>query len=536
MSKLVLLGLSLFILIASGWASGQFTQWGGDAANSFTTPGETILKKANVASIKQKWLFSLPNDAVYASIVMKDSIVYALTGFAGSLYALNASNGLPVASFNGGQPVSTGIGYYGYDSGSTPALDSQYVYTATDDLVIRSFDRFSGVYNPNWPANGNVKVSVYETVPGGTHQAEIQASMKLFNDVSGQEYFAIVTSSAAEVLEPPQEKGTVTVFNATSGLALWSQVIGGANSDASGMGSWSTPSYDPVSGNFFFGTSNPQAPPAGIYSDALQARRLVSGALSWSDQFVANDVSGQAYPIGVGNSAYMVDRDQGGSPNVLPGGLVGIVGKDAVYRAVDVVTGELAWQQVLTTTPFSLGNPSAAYANGVVYVAASSDIDPNPVVDGFQYPAVDYATQIIGYGGFGGAYVDETANYYLAKILKGCITNQGVLTALNASNGNVLWRKTFPTAFFGTPVVANNLVYVGSYDGTLRVVDAISGVVYFSKVVTPAQDPVPSGSGFNYPLLSNLPIVTNVIVVDGVVYVPFSSIQFAGSGVLALGL
>jgi len=258
--------------------------------------------------------------------------------------------------------------------------------------------------------------------------------------------------------------------------------------------------------------------------------------LIWNQQFVANDVSGQLYPIGIGNPPYLVDRDISGSPNILSNEVVGIIGKDGIYRAINRTTGETFWQTVVSSTAATLGNPSASFYNGVIYVAAISDIDPDCAYTVCPYPTIDYLAQIVGYGGYGGALKNPTSVLQLAKIFRGVITSKGILMALNAWNGNVIWSKIFPTAFTATPVYANGLVYIGSYDGTLRVLDAKTGDVKFSKIVTPAQAPVPTGLGYDLPLLPNLPILANVVVVNGQVFVPYSSMQFTGSGVLALGL
>ena len=527
--KLAFVVTLLFVAVLADGQQGSWLQWGNGQENTFVSP-DTTITKTNVANLKQKWNFELPTDGVYSSVVVKNGIVYVPGVYQGTLYALSTSTGVPVQSFNGGQPIEIGVGPFGYNAGATPAIVGNQVIVSADTMHLFSFNLVTGQYNPSWPVNGSF-VAVYQTGPGGQAQAEIQASMRVFSQ-NGENYLLIVTSSASEVDLPPEEKGTVNLYSTTNGALLWSAVIGDANSKANGMGAWSTPAVS--NGVAYFGTSNPQGKPATDLSDALQAWNVSSGVRLWNTQLVAHDVSGVNYPNGIGNDAYHVDRDVGGSPNLLPNGLVGVSGKDGIYHAYNAATGAQVWQVVLTPTPTSLGNPSAAYNNGVIYVAASSDVSDNSVTPQCPSPRMTYLVQVSGYGGFG---YSPPQDFDLNEIFVACITTQGIVTAINAYNGQVLWSKTFPTVIFGTPVYANGLLYVGYYDGTLRVFDATNGNVLLSKIVTPPQPPILSAYGcYNYSLPANYAIPANVVVVDGQVFVPYTNVNLPGGGLVALGL
>ena len=54
-------------------------------------------------------------------------------------------------------------------------------------------------------------------------------------------------------------------------------------------------------------------------------------------------------------------------------------------------------------------------------------------------------------------------------------TMTGELVALDVASGKVKWKKELPSAAFGAPVVANDVVFASSYDGSLFAFDANSG-------------------------------------------------------------
>ena len=127
-------------------------------------------------------------------------------------------------------------------------------------------------------------------------------------------------------------------------------------------------------------------------------------------------------------------------------------------------------------------------------------------------------------GGSGGVIANGTL--YLSPTLKsggglGCAPSpmEGKLIALNASSGARLWEVPMETskaaggfgcapastsvAIYGTPAVAEDLVYVGSYDGKIYAFNSGSGALRWV-----------------YPRQGNLqPIVGAPVVVEGKVYI-----------------
>lgn len=513
-------------------------RWGLNNENTFANLEEKRIGVENVAHLRQLWNFQLPEDDYYqVEPIVVDGLMYLLSG-TGYLYVVNTKFGTLSPEFNGGQRLFVGS-KNDANAGSTPVVFGKYIYTATDDLVVRSFNRFTGAKNPHWPIQG-VTVPVYPYTAEASVQAVLQTSLCILEDGKDSLLF-ISTSSVDEITTIPLQKGTQNAYDLNGNL-IWSEVVACANNDAMGVGCWSTPSFDTKNKLMFFGTSNPQLPPAGEFSDALQARNYLTGKLIWNYQFVANDVSSVVYPYGIGNPIYLVDKDIGASPNVFDvtskgktKHLVGVNGKDFIYRAFDRATGELAWVNILTNTPAITGNPSAAYANGILYAVGISDIlpastIPNPPFSPFfgnEYPtpACVYADLIAA----------ETEGEFegLVRFFQGLLTGNGIVTAIDAATGETLWSRFFPSFVYGAPVYANGVLYVGSYDGTLRALNACNGAV-LATFKTPLATIPP---GFPIPLPENETIPTAVSVVNGVVYLPYENAVLSGNaGVIALGL
>jgi hypothetical protein len=528
--------------------NGAYVQWGSDASGSNTNPNEHTLTKQNVGNLKPRSSFTLPGTALYTGVTVKNGILYTTDGFFGDLYALDATTLQPISTFNGGQPITLGVGPAFYNAGCNTAYANGYIIACIDTLTCYSFNATTGVYNPHWPAYGSVNVSVYEWVAGsnlGQAQGEFQASVRVVS-YNGRNLVLLTTSSSSEVIVPSLQKGVFWVFDADTGATVCTRVIGNADSiQGNGVGGWSTAA---VAGRTaFFGTSNPQAPPAGPWSDSLQAVDILTCALVWNTQFVADDVSGQLYPIGLpdanGNwkSPYMIDKDMGGSPSILPNGMVGLIGKDGVFHARRQSDGQGGWDTALTATPMSLGNPSSAVQDNTVYVAYSSDVSTTSFGPNASYPVIDYTTQITGYGGAApGSYESSpSAVYYLSRILQGQWNATSTVAALNAGSGAFIWQHTVPTCMFGSPFYANGMLFTAHYDGSLRVWDAGTGAILYNKISTAVQAAVSfSGPGTNmyYPLLPNYGTPVGPVVVNGMVYIVSTSMSFAGSAINTLSL
>ena len=411
---------------------------------------------------------------------------------------------------------------------STLMVFGDYIYTATTQFgdtgiagfFVNAIYRFTGVDNPTWPAGG-APVPIYpsagHTLAEALNTAEFTTSMTAVDDGKDSLIFISVTNSGFDAFQ----RGGVSAFD-LNGKLVWSEII--EPNAGAGTGSWSTPAFDTERKLMFFGTTNQKDLPASDESSALQARYYKTGKLAWNYQYVPGDIAGNAYPHGIyGNPTYMMDRDVGSSPNVFDvccngknRKLVGSCGKDGVYRAIDRKHGTLAWQTILSTTPTLWGNPSSAYHNGIIYAVTSSDIDLELVGNADPAPYQSYSQLILGNG-----------QQFAA--LKSWLYSNGIIAALDACTGKILWKKEFPSLFWAGATYANGMIYMGSYDGTIRVLDAVNGDVLFSgstlsQIVPPG---VPVGNG--------APIQANITVSNGVIYMEYSAfLTTTAAGILAL--
>lgn len=507
----------------------QWARWGHDNANTFANLKETKINKDNVANLSQVWNFQLPaGDGIEVDPIIVDGIMYVLSQL-GYLWAVDTKTGTPLPGFNGGQPVFVGANpIFGTNFGSTPIVFRDFIYVATDDMILRSFNRFTGVYNPSWPPNGTVTIPVYPANnPVATAQGSVQGSLSIVDDGKHSLLFVPVASET-ELEFPSIQSGTINAYN-LNGTLIWSQVIASpAEGNGFGIGTWSTPAFDTENKLMFLGTSNPQTPPAGKISDSLQARDYRTGKLVWNFQYVEFDVSGFSYPYGNGNPEYLVDKDVGASPNlfdVCHDGkkkyLIGAAGKDGVYRAFDRCTGKLEWQRVLTNTASIWGNPSAAYANGVIYAGATSDVNPDTAGN----PPTGYPTQVSDNATSSFAFTTQPE--LLPRLFGGFLTMKGIVNALDARTGEVIWGQTFPTALWASLSYANGIVYTGSYDGSIRALDAETGTV-LATYLTPVQPPSPP-----LPLAANYFVPANVVIVKGQLFVPYENFFGTVGGVVS---
>ncbi len=617
----------------------QFPRYGHDNRNTFANLKETSIKKENIKDVTEKWNFvyqPVPGgiDWFVTQPVIVCGTVYLLSGL-GYLYALDAQKGTLKPGFNGGKPVFVGIGAVDQNrgnAGSTPVVLGDFIYCATDDMFIRSFNRHTGELNPCWPATG-VAIPVYPASFAPSYadalaQAAVQASLCIVDD--GKDSLIFVTSiNYTENTAAPLEKAMMTAYD-LKGKLIWSEVIALANDDALGTGSWSTASFDTKNKLMFFGTSNAHSVPDNGYTDSLQVRNYKTGKLIWNYQYVSNDVYGFLYPFGIGNPVYLCDRDVSSSPNIfdvkrcgIEKQLVGASGKDGTYRAFYRTSGVLAWQTVLTNTPTVLGNPSAAYAHGVLYTAITSDLSPatatpiqaatmtgfigcdngttpgsvltvtagttQPLVTGQPITGNNVAlgtiilalgnvnsdgtgtyivniiqavpsTTLAGYpfsplyGNTTGAPTEALATgvagsnpnnplYIPANIstTEAGLTSKGIVTALDAFSGKPLWKVSFPTNIVGTPIYANGIIFVGSYDGSIRALDAKDGTL-LQTWTTPVQLAAPTPCSGTFLLDGLFPLPCNqavpcLAVADGKIVVPYAGPFFAAyGGVIAFGL
>jgi polyvinyl alcohol dehydrogenase (cytochrome) len=168
-------------------------------------------------------------------------------------------------------------------------------------------------------------------------------------------------------------------------------------------------------------------------SDSIIAIDVESGEVAWHHQFTEGDVRSFSGTEGTGP-----DADVGAGPNLFTvddHDLVGAGDKAGRYKALDRDTGEEVWSTDLTTGGVLGGvEATAAVADGTIFVGSNQ--------------------------------ADEAS---------GTPTGTATLFALDAATGEVEWEHELEGSIFGSPTVANGVVYQGTQLRTMHAFDAESG-------------------------------------------------------------
>jgi outer membrane protein assembly factor BamB len=189
-----------------------------------------------------------------------------------------------------------------------------------------------------------------------------------------------------------------------------------------------------------------------------------------------------------------------GMPLIFKGGSkrwVGISDNQYIFHAFDRKTGDLAWSVSLLPEgekAFSIGASGAAYDGNVIYTAANSLSNSSFSIQSFIKPLTK----------------EKEAN------LLDALTRQvkSTITALKAKTGSILWQKSFDSAVLGTPSVANNLVFVGFFNGYFRVLEAKTGKMLFEFRTGPT-----SGEYGLPPHNLSIPLTSTPVISNGKVFI-----------------
>lgn len=272
--------------------------------------------------------------------------------------------------------------------------------------------------------------------------------------------------------------GKVLALNASMGQFLWSYKTGGAvysspavSDNVIYFGSWDNFVYalNALTGEFLWSYktgSYVQSSPAvanGIvymasYDANVYALDAATGTLLWSFRTGAGAV--------------------GSSPAVV-NGVVYIGDNSGKVWALDASTGRAIWSFSAGDTVYS----SPAVVNGVVYIGGDL------VTNGTVY-ALDAATGAKLWSfSTGNLWVYSSPAVANGVVYVGSYDhftttdtgfNSGLLFALDASTGTMLWSYPVGTEVLDSPIVANGVVYAGGYNTDFYALNASTGAKLWS--------------------------------------------------------
>ena len=444
---------------ASGWPEQNF-----DLSNS-RADLETDIDAANVATLKERWSFKLPYVGEYGAFtsnpIALDGDVY-FEDPDSDVFALNENTGALVWEHQyksvtpSGGPNGVALGYgllFGATEGSVFALDPKSGKQVWIHKLIANAKE--GIDMTPQLYGGKVLIS---TIPG--------------NSTS---YY---TAGAY---------GTVYALSAATGKTLWSfsTVKGGSrlwgNPQLNGGGGlWYPPAVD-SQGRVFIGVANPSPypptsadpnaesrPGPNLYTDSLVALNGDTGKLLWYQQVTPHDIRDYDFQ----DSPIITTERLGGVPTEVVIG-AGKSGKVVAFRAAD---GKRLWT-------LNIGKHNK-YQYG-----------PFPVESGLTPArAVTYCP-----GSLGGVLTPmaETDNTLYVPWIDLCLkaTASGItgeagsatggLAAVDAANGQIVWKHLFNSVDSGAATIAGNVVFTSTVNGTMYALADRTGAVLWTAQ-TPA--------------------------------------------------
>jgi polyvinyl alcohol dehydrogenase (cytochrome) len=489
-SSLLLLGMSL-CAGAHGFAQ-EASQWGlsgHDLTNSHNQPAEVLIGSANAKLLTVKWVFNTGADVSATPTVSGHDVFFP--DWAGNLFAVNRDTGQLIWSHK----ISDYNHFAGSISRSSPAIQGDEIILgdieaknpSRQGASLIAVDRRTGALR--WITRVESHIS-----------AQITGSPVVFD---GTVYVGV--SSAEETFAFGGKRypcctfrGSVVAVDAQSGKIQWKTYLlpdnAGKPGGYSGAAVWQSPAIDPVRHQLYVGSGNNYSAPASVlkcqqqalanrnpapncdapenHFDSAMALDLADGHIRWSRRLLAYDV--WTAPCMVPSFKALCpspagpDYDLGGAgPNLLDG-VVGFGQKSGIYWALDPDKGAILWRTQVGPGGGTGGIEWGTASDGRRIYAAVSNSDQKP------YKLVPSGRQI----------------------------TWGAWSALDVSTGKLIWQTADPTsgAFDpGAVSVANGVMYAGSQSGLMYALDAASGKVLWSFA---------SGGA----------VVGGPAIVDGVVY------------------
>lgn len=478
--------------------------YGHDLGHSFAQSADcSHINAHNVRLLHPKW-FLPAADSVTASPTVVDDVVY-VGSWDGTFYAIpaDAEFGIPeplwtfqIDDTSGvafGRIVSSaavadvaGTGVVAFGGGAT-----LYVLDAATGTELASIcvDPRTDPPPPADPircrgSDGEIEIESSPAFVDVAGETRILVGMDVHNDpgVGRTGLIALRLAAAPWRLEPvwkldPETGLSYTTDASHAGdpafVVTADPLTQGAGTGSGCGGVWSSPAVDVAGGLVFFGTANCEAdamPPGESGGEALIAADLASGALRW-----------RWSPRGLNR----LDDDFGASPNLLPGGLVGIGGKDGAYAAL-TRTGAGGQPQLVWRTLAGLaGHVTVDFAvGGIIGTPAVGLARGEPAI----FVTTALSTPFAGPLDTDGPVPDPALFEDPGRLFS--------LHALSATDGRLLWRSPVSRQSYGAPTYARGLLFVPStFDASVKVFRASTGRLVHDLHFTGAVSSAPAVVG-----------------------------------------
>jgi alcohol dehydrogenase (cytochrome c) len=462
------------IVHASSDPGGNWLTYSGNYTGQRFSPLDQ-LTPANVAGLRVKWAYQLPEPRSEVSPLVVDGVMY-VTG-PNSAAALDLRTGRELWKWERPIPEDYQPIGYGHVNRGAAILDSQ-LYVGTLDCYLVALDMKSGL--ERW----SVKVDDYKTGYSMT-MAPLAIRGKVVVGVSGGE---------AGI------RGFVDAYDARTGRRAWRfwtipgpgqpghETWSGDSWKTGGGSTWVTGSYDPELNLVYWGVGNPGPdwnPDSrlgdNLYTCSLLALDADSGALRWYRQFTPHD----SHDWDSTHVPVQFEADVGGRRRKL----IAMANRNAFYYVLDRTSGEFVAGQAYARQTWSKGLDDQGHAVPLPNIEPSEQgttLWPN-LNGGTVWFSPSYSPLTglfyVAVREIGSIYYKREADYKPGTFFAGGgesdiphAPKKGAIRALVATTGEMRWEfPLYSAPWAGVLSTAGGLVFSGSDEGNFYALDDSTG-------------------------------------------------------------
>lgn len=504
----------LFASLASGGAppaaahspSCSWPMYGRTPARSFAQddPNCSAITAGNVATLRPKWIVPVA-DSVTASPAVKDGIVY-VGSWDGTFYALDADDGSILWTFAIDDEHEVAFGRIV----SSAAIDTIDVpgHGPVEAVIFGGGATLYALRHGSTGPQLLAKIDVDPRTPAlraaqaaDPPEVEIESSPVVGHFPDGDRiYVGMDVHNRAGVGrtgllsfglrkneggDQPLRFELLYKFDPETGTVRHSLTDGSGEGLGCG-GVWSSPmlARGGGSGVIVFGTSNCEHPNASADAEEIGAETV----------FGIEAKTGEELWRMRPRDPNRVDDDFGATPNLLPAtsahpaGMAGAAGKDGVYYAHDLLTGDLVYR-TQAGQPGHLVNDFAI--GGMIGSSATANVQMTWIPEEqahLVFATTAFPTPVGDPLDSGGNPIDESLAGEPARLFS--------LHAIDAATGRIVWRSPLSGPSYGAPSFARNMVFVPvTFNSRLAVFDAATGLPLASLPTfgAPSSTPVVVG-------------------------------------------